>query len=82
MGKALQLPMQQYLPQREVQGVGLLVQAPDLTNSDMLKIATVVQQIMTELSEALSGKNKIMVITKIVPNETKWLLDFIGCSES
>jgi hypothetical protein len=30
----------------------------------MLKIATVVQQIITELSEAVSEKDKIMVITK------------------
>jgi hypothetical protein len=39
----------------------------------MLKIATTVQQIITELSEAVSEKkkNKIMVITKMVLNLMK-----------
>jgi hypothetical protein len=37
----------------------------------MLKAATVVQQIMTDLSEAVSEKNKIMVITKMVLNLMK-----------
>jgi hypothetical protein len=37
----------------------------------MLKVATVVQQIMTELSEAMSGEDKIMVITKMVFNIVK-----------
>jgi hypothetical protein len=32
----------------------------------MLTIATTVQQIITELSEALSAKDKIMDITKMV----------------
>jgi hypothetical protein len=36
---------------------------------------------MTELSEAVSEKNKLMVITKIVLNETKRLLEFIGRSK-
>jgi hypothetical protein len=36
----------------------------------MLKISTVVQQIMTELSEAVSG-DKIAVITKMVLNLIK-----------
>jgi hypothetical protein len=44
--------------------------------------ATVVQQIITELSEAMSYKDKIMVITKMELNETKWLLEFIGRSKS
>jgi hypothetical protein len=35
-----------------------------------------VQQIITELSEVVSEKDKIMVITKMVLNETKWLLEF------
>jgi hypothetical protein len=38
------------------------------------------QQIITELSVAVSEKqNKIMIISKTVLNETKWLLEFIGC---
>jgi hypothetical protein len=42
-----------------------------LTSNDMLKIATVVHQIMTELSEATSEKDKITVITKMVLNLMK-----------
>jgi hypothetical protein len=34
----------------------------------MLKVVTVVQQIMTEVSGALSQEEKIMAITKIVFN--------------
>jgi hypothetical protein len=42
-----------------------------------------VQQIITELSEALPEKDKVMVITKIMRNlSKKWLLGFIGRSES
>jgi hypothetical protein len=37
----------------------------------MLIVATVVQQIMTELSEAMSEEDKIMVITKMVLNLVK-----------
>jgi hypothetical protein len=37
---------------------------------------------MTELGEAVSEENNIMVITKMVLNETKWLLEFIGRSKS
>jgi hypothetical protein len=37
----------------------------------MLKVATVMQQIMTEISEAVSEKDKIMVITKMVLNLMK-----------
>jgi hypothetical protein len=33
---------------------------------------------MTELGEAVSEKDKIMVIAKMVLNETKWLPEFIG----
>jgi hypothetical protein len=36
---------------------------------------------MTELSEAVSEKDKIMVVTKMLLNETKWLLQFIGRSK-
>jgi hypothetical protein len=63
--------MQQHLPQQEIQRTGLSVQAPSLTNNDTLKVTTVVQQIMRELSEAVSEKDKIMVITKIVLNLMK-----------
>jgi hypothetical protein len=59
-------PVQQHLPQLEIPKTGLLVQAPSSTNNDMLKVATVVQQIMTKLNEAVSEKDKIMVITKML----------------
>jgi hypothetical protein len=69
MGKALQHPVQQHLRQQEIQKTGLSVRATSTFNNEMIKVATVVQQIMTELSEALSEKkNKITVITKIVLN--------------
>jgi hypothetical protein len=48
--------VQQHLPQQEIQKTGLSVQAPSSRNSDTLKVATVVQQITTELSEAVSDK--------------------------
>jgi hypothetical protein len=37
----------------------------------MFKVANVVQQIMTELSEAVSEKDKVVVITKIALNLVK-----------
>jgi hypothetical protein len=54
---------------------GLSVQAPNSSSNDMIKVVTVVQQIMTELSEAVSEKDKIMVITKAVTHH-----DCITCS--
>jgi hypothetical protein len=73
MGKACDhpIPMQQHLPQQEIQRTGLSVHAPSLTNSNMLKVTTVLQQIMRELSEAVSEKDKITVITKMVLNFMK-----------
>jgi hypothetical protein len=59
--------VQQHLPENS-----LSVQAPSSTNNDTLKIAIVVQQIVTEFSEALSEENKIMFTTKIVLNNIKW----------
>jgi hypothetical protein len=44
----------------------------------MLKIATVVQEIMTELNEAVSEKDKIIIITKMVLN----LMKQNGCYSS
>jgi hypothetical protein len=67
-GRSLRLPVQQHLPQQEIQRTGLSVQAPTSTNNDTLKAATLVQQIITKLSEAVSEKKKIMVITKMVLN--------------
>jgi hypothetical protein len=44
------------------------VQAPSSTNSNTLKIATVVQQIMQDFIEAVSEEDKIVAITKMVLN--------------
>jgi hypothetical protein len=63
--------MQQHLPQQEIQRRGLSVQSPSSINNGTLKIATVVQQIMRELSEAVPEKDKIIVITKTVLNLMK-----------
>jgi hypothetical protein len=65
--------MQQYLPQQEFQQTGLSVQAPSSSNNST--IATVVHLIMTELSEAASQEDRIMVITKMVLN----LMQQNGC---
>jgi hypothetical protein len=48
------------------------------SNSDMLKVTTVMQQIMTELNIAVSEKDKIMVITDMVLN----LMKQNGCYNS
>jgi hypothetical protein len=46
-GRSLWPPVRQHLPQQEIQKTGLPVQAPSSSNSDMLKVATVVQQFTT-----------------------------------
>jgi hypothetical protein len=58
--------VQQHLPHQETQRTDLSAQAPSSTKIDMLKLATLVQQIITEHSEAVSEKEKITVITKNV----------------
>jgi hypothetical protein len=60
--------VKQHLPQQEIQRIGLPVQPPSLTNNVTLKMATVMQQIITELSEAVSEEDRIMVITRMVKN--------------
>jgi hypothetical protein len=50
--------VQQHLPQQEIQRIVLSVQASSSTNIYTLKVAIVVQQIMTELSEAVSEKKQ------------------------
>jgi hypothetical protein len=63
--------VQQHLPQQEIQRTGLSAEAPIQTNNGTLKAATVVQQNITELSEAVSEKDKLMVITKMIFNFMK-----------
>jgi hypothetical protein len=67
----------QHLPQQEIQKTGLSVKASRSTNNDTLKVVTVF-----DFSEAVSENDRIMVITKMILNETKWLLEFIGRPKS
>jgi hypothetical protein len=62
---------QQQWPQQEIQNTGLSVQASSLSNNCKIQFFTVLQQIMTELSEAVSERDKIMVTTKMVLNLMK-----------
>jgi regulator of sirC expression with transglutaminase-like and TPR domain len=64
---------------QEFQKTGLSVQAPSSSDSDRLKVATLVRQIMKELSEAVPEEDKIMIITMMA---TKWLQEFIYRSKS
>jgi hypothetical protein len=53
---------------------GQSIQAPTVSSQpldNMLRVATVVQQIMTEFSGAMSEEDKIVAITKIVLNLMK-----------
>jgi hypothetical protein len=54
MGKSFWPPVQQQRPQKEIQKTSLSAQAPSSSVNDMLKVVTVVQQIITELSEAIT----------------------------
>jgi hypothetical protein len=45
--------VQQRLPEQELQKTGLSVQASSSANNETLKVATVAQQIMIDLSEAV-----------------------------
>jgi molybdopterin converting factor small subunit len=65
VGKSVQHPVQQHLPQQEFQRTGRSVQAPSSSNNK-LKVATVVGQIMKELSEAVSEEDKVMIVTIMV----------------
>jgi hypothetical protein len=48
----------------------------------MSKVATVVQLVITDLNEVLPEKDSIMVITKMLLDKIKCLLEFIGRSKS
>jgi hypothetical protein len=57
--------------EHQQQNAGLPVQASNISSvslDNMFRIATVVQQIMTEFSGAVSEEEKIVAITKIVFN--------------
>jgi hypothetical protein len=57
------------LPQQEIHKTGVSVQAPSSSTIDTLKVATVVQQIMTELSEAVSENSGVLVRQQTIPTE-------------
>jgi hypothetical protein len=69
--RSVQHPIQQHLPQQEIQKMGLSVQSPSSSDNDKLKIATVVQQIVKELSEAVSEEDKAMIVTMMVLDLTQ-----------
>jgi hypothetical protein len=50
--------VEQHLPQQEFQGTSPSEEASIQPNNDTLKVATVVQQIMTEHSETVSEKRQ------------------------
>jgi hypothetical protein len=50
--------VQYLLPQQEIQKTDLSAHGPISSSSDMLKVAIVEQRIMTELCEAVSGKEE------------------------
>jgi hypothetical protein len=81
-GRSVQHPVQQHLPQQDIQIRGLSGQAPSSTNNYTLKDATEAKQSITKLREAVSEEGKMVVIRKMVLNEIKWLLDFIDRSKS
>jgi hypothetical protein len=58
---------------RKFRKTDLSVQAPSSFNND--SVETVVHQIMTKLSKALSEEDRVMVITKLVLN----LMQLNGC---
>jgi hypothetical protein len=64
--------------QQCTQKTGQSVQAPNVNSSsldNMFKVASLVQQIMTGLNEAVSEEQKIVAITKIVMK----LMNSNGC---
>jgi hypothetical protein len=67
-GGSVQHPVQQHVAQQEFQKMGLSVQSPNSSNNDKLKVATVVRQIMKELSEAVLEEDKVMIVTMLVLN--------------
>jgi hypothetical protein len=75
--------VQQHLPQQRIQRTGLSVQTPSSIKNDTLKIVTVVQQIITELSETIRKRqNNCRYKNGTLLNKTKWLSDLIARSMS
>jgi hypothetical protein len=57
---------QQYLTQKEFQKTSLSIQAPSSSNNET--VATVVHQIMTELTKAVLEEDRVMAIKKLILN--------------
>jgi hypothetical protein len=51
-------PVQQHLPQLQIQKTGLSAQVPTSSKNDTLKVGNVVQQIITGFNEDVSEKTK------------------------
>jgi hypothetical protein len=74
MGKSA-APVQQHLPQQELQKTVLSVQSPSSSDNDKLKSATAVRQIMKGFSEAVSEEDRAVIVTMMVLN----LIQRNGC---
>jgi protocatechuate 3,4-dioxygenase beta subunit len=61
--EGVQQPLQQHLPQQEIQRTGPSVQDSSSSDNDKLKVATVLRQIMKELTEAISEEDKVIFVT-------------------
>jgi hypothetical protein len=69
--KLVTQPTEQEPTQLHLSGQSVQASWRNSSLNDMFKVATVVQQIMTELSEAAPEEDKIVFITKIVFNLMK-----------
>jgi hypothetical protein len=56
--------MQQHLPQQEIQKTGLAIQAPSSNSNEMLKVATVLQQIVQSSVKLCQKKTKLLTLQK------------------
>jgi hypothetical protein len=65
-GKSKENPVQHHLPQQEIQETGLSEQIISSSDNDKLNVATVVRQIIKELSEAVSEEDKVMIATMMI----------------
>jgi hypothetical protein len=50
------IEMLEPMPKKAIPKKGLSVQVPSYYNSDMIRVANVTQQIITELSKSVTGK--------------------------
>jgi hypothetical protein len=65
-GEACSTPFSSICHSRNFPKTGLSVQSPSSSDNDKLKVATVVRQIMRELSEAVSEEDRAVIVTMMV----------------